>query len=223
MALLASRIIEGARDRHPAFDPRRTPDPSALRFLSSYRKELAGKVAAIDDMALVVTQAVSMPLGTFDDGITLTANRYVAGVTALDNKATPETHDIEVIPWAHRFDRNQPVNAAWEYGGKLFLRSPDTLWRDITELTISYVASMTTDLATLADDVGLPAEAERACTEAVAQFMAKRGHADPALPPIDKSEFAREADKAEGSYLADVANRITGRRFRTRDVWHPGQ
>lgn len=222
MPLLAQRVIESARDRHSAFDPRRVPDPSALRFLSAYRKELAGKVAAIDETQLAVTQAVAMPLAVFDDGIALNANRYIAGIMAKDNQATPEYWPVDLIPWAQRNDINTPLAAAWEYGGKLYLRGPSTVWRNITELGIALVPSMDTDLAALTDDVGLPPEAERACVEAIAAYMAKRGHNDPALPAINLSLFTDEARKAEAEYLADVANRNTGRHFRTRDVNYYG-
>jgi hypothetical protein len=218
VALLAERIIESARDRHAAFDRRRVPDPSALRFLSAYRKELAGKVAKIDETALVTTQAQAMPLVTFDSGITLTANRYIAGVTAKTNQTTPQYWPVDLIPWAHRNDINSPLAAAWEYGGKLYLRPPATAWRDIVEIGIALVATMATDLAALTDDVGLPPEAEKACVEATALFMAKRGHNDPTLPAISLASFNDEAIKAEGAYLEDVNNRNTGRHFRTRDV-----
>lgn len=218
MALLAERVIESARDRHAAFDRRRVPDPSALRFLSAYRKELAGKVAAIDETQLAVEQTEAMPLGDFDGGITLDANRYIAGVVARDNSPAPRTIPIDLIPWAQRNDINSPLAAAWEVGGVLYLRGPETAWRFITEIGILMVPSLTTDLAALSDDVALPAEAEKALVENTAYFMAKRGHNDPNLPAISLAAFAEEAARAEASYLADVANRNTGRHFRTRDV-----
>ena len=218
MPLLAERVIESARDRHSAFDRRRIPDPSALRFLSAYRKELAGKVAAIDETALAVEQTVAMPLAVFDSGITLTANRYVAGVVAKDNSSTPRYIPVDLIPWAHRNDINSPLAAAWEVNGVLFLRGPSTAWRNITQIGIMYVPSLTTDLAALSDSVGLPVESERVLIEQTALFMAKRGHNDPGLPPIPVNDFRRDAEKAENDYLDDVRNRNTGRHFRTRDV-----
>lgn len=221
--LSAERVIEAARDRHPAFDRSRTPDPSVLRFLSQYRKELAGRVAAIDETALVTSVTFSMPLSDHEAGITLPANRYIAGITAKDNNATPNYYPVDLIPWAHRNDINAPLSAAWEYGGKLYLRSPASAWRYITEIGVAIVPSMDTDLATLADDVGLPTEAERALTEACAFFMAKRGHNDPLLPPIDMQGFASAASNAESEYLHDVNNKNTGRTFRTRDVNYYGQ
>ncbi len=218
MPLLAERIIESARDRHSAFDRRRVPDPSALRFLSAYRKELAGKVGEIDETALAVEQTEAMPLGDFDSGITLEANRYVAGIMAKDNSATARYLPVDLIPWSHRNDINSPMAAAWEVNGVLYLRGPSATWRNITEIGIMLIPSMETDLEALDDEVGLPVEAERALIENLALFMAKRGHNDPALPAIQLQLFREDAIKAEADYLRDVSNRSTGRHFRTRDV-----
>ena len=46
--LVAGDLITSARDRSPTFDDRRHPDPVLLRALSSYQKELLGKIIRLD-------------------------------------------------------------------------------------------------------------------------------------------------------------------------------
>lgn len=219
--LTAGRVIEAARDAHPAFDRKRSPDKIVLRFLASYQRELAGKVAAIDETLLVTDEIVLISAVDFEAGITLPANRYVAGVTAKDVRSTaasPQFTEVKLIPWAHRHDRNSPLAAAWQYGGKLYLRSPASAWANISEIGISLVAAPG-DLDALADVLVLPDEAEKALRDNTALFLAKRGHTDPGLPAIPINDFRIDAERSELEYLRDVANRLTANTFRTRDVW----
>jgi hypothetical protein len=221
VALPARRIIESARDRHPAFDHRRTPDPSALRFLSDYRKELAGRVAQINENLLAVEQTVAMPLVSFDAGITLNANRLIVGVVARDTSVPPVTINLDLLPWAQRLDSNTPMAACWQVNGVLYLRSPANMWNNIVQIGILMVPVLG-DLATMDDDTGLPVEAARALTENVAYYMAKRSHVDPAIPAIPLAQFYQDAKIAEQEFLFDIGNRQTTTHFRTRDVWRPG-
>lgn len=214
-------VIERARDRHPAFDRNRNPDAVALRYLSDYVRELHGKVAKIDETALVTEHLVAMPLANHDAGIVLPANRYVAGLAATlvgHTAESPRVVPAALIPWAHRFDRNTPTAAGWLYMGRLFLRSPASHWRTVTQLGVGLVLTPVA-LVTLDDVLPLPDEASQASVERVALLLARRGHTDPSLPAIDITAFAAAADTAEAVYLADVANGVEANHFQTRDVW----
>lgn len=218
--MLASEVILSARDRHRAFDRNNCPDAVALRFLSGYVAELHGKITRLDETALVSEQVVNMPMADFDEGITLLANRRVVGVTP--QLTNDDVGVIDLIPWEHRNDRNQPSAAAWMYNGKLFLRSPSTLWNNVATVTVSYIPLPVT-LTTMGATVPLPDMSVTACVEKTAAFMARRGTTDASLPPINLKEFVYAANEAESLYLDEVKDRITGVMFRTRDVWPSGR
>lgn len=220
--MTAGEVIESARDRHPAFARNRNPDAVVLRYVSDYARALHGKVAAIDEAALVTDGVTTpLPLDDHDAGIPLLPNRYVAGVAAR-LRSTPDhacTLPVTLVPWANRLDHTNPSASAWVHGSVLSLRPPATRWRLVAEVIVSLVPVPVT-LTSLADPLPLPDTASLALVEQTAFFMARRGHTNPALPGIDIAVFAAAASSAEAAYLADVANRLTVEPIQTRDVRH---
>lgn len=210
MSIIAARVINGARDRHPLFDPEHTPPRVALRALSDYVQELHGKVAAIDEGALAVALATAMPLGDFAEGITLPANRYVQEASYV---TAGEEFPIDLVPFAHRFDPRRTRNPlAWVQDGALHLEGQASDWAAATEVRVRYVP-VPAELAADTDTLPLPDTARRACVEYVAGFMATR-----AAEGLDATVFLARAEAAEREFLADVGNRRTAVVFRTRDT-----
>jgi hypothetical protein len=221
MALLASAIIDAARDRHPAFDRGQTPDPSALRFLSAYARELHGRVAKVNEGALGLVHEQPLPLADFAAGIALPAHRALLEVEAVmvgDSAENPQRKQLDVVHLTQRNDRQTSIAAAWTLAGVLFLRPPAALWSDASKIRTTYVA-VPIPLASLGAALALPDTAEEACTASVARFMAGRGAARDGVPPIDFLRFDRDQQRAEELYLADAANSLAGTVFYTRDVW----
>lgn len=219
--LTAGGVINAARDRHAAFDRRRTPDGVLLRHLSAYTKQLHGRISSIDPDILRVEQSTAFPLADHEAGITLPDNRFVAAVSIADNSTPANNYPIELIPAITRNDLNAPVLAAWQIGSKIYLRSPASLWTRASSIAISYIA-IPVPLTKLSDTLAVPDTAELACIESVALLLARRGHNDPNLPRIVVREFADVFTDAEDQFLKDIANRLGGRRFRTRDIYRPG-
>lgn len=222
MATVA-QVIDKARDRHAAFDRKTIPDRMARRFLSDYCRQLQGRVEAIDPGALRVEQVVPMPLGDFDAGFTLSPDvRYVAEIVAKEpaTVANPRTFPVTIINVEQRNAPNGPLAAAWLVGNVLHLRSPASLWQNIGSLAVAYVPTPT-ELTDGTYNIPLPDAAELACVERLAEFMARRGTLDSAAPPINLDTFTSAADRAEGAYLADVANRLTGQVWFTQDTYRP--
>lgn len=223
MATLAGTVIDKARDRHAAFDRKRVPDRMARRFLSDYVRQLHGKIAAIDPEALRVDLEQALPLVDHDAGIALPANRYVASVVAWDPAtANPRQSYPVVLINAEQADaRNSPWRAAWTVGSTLFLRGPASAWTNLDSVAIAYIP-IPVELTTLDGATGtlpLPDTAELACVEQLAFFMARRGAMEPNAPPIDVRMFADVAQATEAAFLVDIANRLTGQVFFTRDDW----
>ncbi|MGH3428480.1 MAG: hypothetical protein ACRDQZ_13085 [Mycobacteriales bacterium] len=223
MAITAATVIDEARDRHAAFDRKRIPDRMARRFLSNYAIQLHGRILAIDPDALRVDVVTALPLADFDAGIALPAGvRYIADVvtTEPDTVANPRTVPVTLLPAAQRNAPNGPLAAVWQVGSTVYLRSPATLWRYMGSITIAYVP-LPVELADLNAVLPVPDAAKLACVESVAAFMARRGSTDSSAPEIDLQEFNQEKTEAEGAYLADVANRLTGQVWITQDTYRP--
>src|SRR5512146_2493014 len=120
MTLIAGDLISAARDTHAAFNKERTPPATALRLLWQYAKELHGKIANVDPMLLITDLSIPMPLADYNAGYELPANRYVQEVRAVDG--TGSTRQVDLVPFAHRFDHNQRVHVAWTEADFLHLR-----------------------------------------------------------------------------------------------------
>lgn len=218
MTLLAGTIIANARERHPSFDQTRTSNKVALNFLSAYARELQGKITTIDPEAIRLNQTTALPLAVHANGIALPANRHVVEVVALDSAG--KEYPVNLIPATHRLDRTTKAASAWQIGATLYLTSPASLWARMANIAVAYVP-IPTPLTTLTGATGtlaVPDTAELCLTERVAAFMAKRA---PAEAKVDVAGFLRDAIEAEGSFLTDIANRLTGQMIQTRDVYDP--
>lgn len=227
MPRLVASIINAARDRHVSFDPQRHPSGPLFRFLAQYTAKLSGKVALIDPEAggLAAEVSVNLDVFPFVAGVVLAANRFVTEVVLVDKaSAVPQqSYPIDLIDAAQRFAPNGPRAAAWQMGNNLFLRGRYEDWINYGSVTIRYVGGLAAEGANEAKaaNMTLPDESELACVENTALFMAKRGHNDPKLPPIDLGAFKATADEAESDYLDVVRRRVTGRVFFTQDTWRP--
>lgn len=221
MPLLAGTVIDTARDRHAAFTKERHPNKAALRELSAYAKSLHGKILQIDPDVLRVDVVTALPLAVFDDGIALPANtQYVAEAVARFPATSSRTpFPITIIDSAARNALNAPRGAAWQVGNVLYLRSPDTLWRDFDAIALA-VVTLPGDLADLTDNLALPDAANFACIERLASFFAGR-EAEETESKISTQRFDAKAEKAETEYLNTVRAALTGKSFFTQDVWHP--
>lgn len=221
MAVLAGDVIDAARDRHAAFDRQRHPNKGALRYLSGYVKALRGKIMAIDPAMVRVELPVVLPLANHDAGIALPAGTLLVDEVAGTFLKQPQPPwPIPIIDITARFAPNAPTGAAWQQGSTLFLRGPDTLWRDFASVTLYLVATPLT-LTELDDPLAIPDAAELACTEACALFFAGREVQEASESKISLQKFVGTAAGAESDYLDTVKAGLAGKVFVTQDVWRP--
>jgi hypothetical protein len=216
MTLTAGPILEAARDRHVSFDRRHHPDPSCLRYLSGYVRTLHGTVAVIDETALAVEEIIALPLFDFSLGAAVPANRTIVGAVLKDARGI--VYDFDLVQWGNRHDRNRARLVAWEVGGRLYLSGAATDYTSYSEIGLLLVP-IPVDLTSLTSAIGLPDSAQQCLETKVALFMALRGHDDEAMPKPDARALASEASEAETRFLADIGNRVAGRRFPVRDVF----
>lgn len=217
MAILAGDVIDEARDLHPAFDKNRNPVKIVRRALSRYVTDLLSKINQIDETALTIEQLTVMPLGVFANGIVLPANRGVQEVGAVDTQG--RVLSVDLIPAGQR-DQPRKRATAWIINGVLYLSGVASDWNTVASVSVRYTPAAG-QVLTDADVLALPDSARSTVIAALGAFMAKRGQTDKDgdLPPIDVQTFAADAAKAEGDYLAEVANTLTSQVFRVRDVW----
>ncbi len=215
MSLTAGTIIDQARGRSQTFDLTRHPNKVVLQFLSAKVRELHGKVAKIDPEAIRTEVTADLPLSDHEAGIALGTTRFVAEVVAFD--ANESEFPITLLPATHRLDEATSTASAWQIGDRLYLTSPAALWTNVVRISVALVG-VPDSLTSLASVVALSDAAEMALVEACAAFMARRS--DVALK-LDVRGIVAYAQECEKTYLEDVANRLTGQVFQTRDVYRP--
>ncbi len=228
MSRLVSGVITSARDRHKAFDRQRTPNGLLYRFLADYCQEVAGKVMQIDPTygGIEETIVYSLPLDDFDAGMALGPGRIVTDIVVIEPVGTNGRQMVKV-PLIHREQRfapNRPARAAWQEGLNLYLSAPDTRWDSYGSVEVQVVQNFTdanvAELQSPAAILPLPDAAAKMVADALAYFMARRGHSDPQLPPLDVDRFERDLEKSEAAFYNAVIQRNVGRTFFTADVMH---
>lgn len=215
MPLTAGTVIETARDVHPAFEERRVPARALLRQLSAYHKELVGKVAHMDESAITATATFPFPSNTFPS-LALPAYDYLRGATLRSGTDHSDTRALVIIPWAARKDPG-PFPSAWIDGANLVLQGRDLDWGAWDQLEVEYVPNAP-DLTALSSTFLVPDTALGTLAAHLARFMARRGHMDPALPPIPLSLLEQQAHDAEEAFLRDIFLRRGAQTIVTREV-----
>jgi hypothetical protein len=228
MSRLVSGVITSARDRHKAFDRQRTPNGLLYRYLADYCDEVRGKVMQLDPSygGLEETIVYQMPLADFDAGLALGPGRVVNDVVAIEplGNAGRQMIPVSLISRGQRFASNGPAMAAWQEGTVLFLRAPAERWTSYGSIEVQVVSQFTdADVVALQNPAAilpLPDAASKMVADALAYFMARRGHNDPNLPPIDVDRFERDLEKSEQAFLQSVVHRNVGKTYFTADVMH---
>lgn len=220
MAVTLDTIVTAARDRHPAFDVRRTPSALLVRYLSGYQKLLQGKALQRNRRALLASQTTSLPLADFAAGITLPANVYVEG--GVVTNATDATQQLPLLIVDASIRLRVPVGmlAAWLDGlTKLKLTGTANGWLSWGSVTVDYVPACA-PLTKLSDTIVLPDDTEQVFVEQAAAFMYARSHKDPNLPAISLAEITlsrKMADRTEADWLDSLGARRVGQAFQIQD------
>ncbi len=217
MTLVVSDIINSARDEHPSFDERRHPDRVLVRMLSRYQRELVAKALHRNAAVLLQRTSVTLPLANFDAGITLPANKFVSGADAILATDTTVRTPIELLDWGRHSDP-APFPSGWIENGVLYLQGQARDWERYGSIVVFYIpepAELTSPNSTFV----LPDSAAPALVANTAAFMVRRGHNDPALPPVDAQFFYLRAAAIEESWLQEISRQRHLQILEVRDVW----
>lgn len=202
MSFTASDVVNAARDRHPAFDPKTAPDAVAWRFLQQFARTLASEVVQRKPEALVRTALVTtLPLAAFGAGITIPTRLIVDDVSVLRSGGVSPTDDapVRLVHPGQRFTTRAPL-FAYLVGDTVQLGGVDTDWMPYTSVTVRYVPVPTvTDGSTALpfdDDAMTP------CVLALADFLGQRRQGMSDAPPPNL--WTGEAFAARTTYLTRI-------------------
>lgn len=220
MAVTLDTIITAARDRHPAFDVRRTPSALLVRHLSAYQRVLQAKALQRNRRTLLSSVTVPVPLDTFPT-ITLPPNAYVSGgVVKMASDATQEL-PFYIIDASARFGR-VPFPSGWLGGQQntvLTVAGTPNDWTQFGAVVVELVPACV-DLVKLSDTLVLPDESLSVFIERAALFMYNRGHKDSNVPPITRADTGlalQTAMQAEGDWLDSLGAQRAGQAFQIQD------
>lgn len=195
MPILASVVVDQARDYHPGFDPRSTPDKAALRALSRYQRRLAQKVTEVNEEALATTLSFSKTLvdaaalaGITGAGLVIPDHILILGAFTKKVLDPSRRFRVDLIPYANlgmealrRFPSAflirqvlHPVNS-YESGSMVIKGSASAThgWEDLDGIDLLIVLTPPA-LTTMASEISLPDTVEDALVTNLALFMARR-------------------------------------------------
>lgn len=200
MTLIASDVIEDARDLHPAFDDNTHPDGVLLRALNRLQMQLMGRALERYPSLYSDTETIALPLTDFALGVSLTQPFFVDDLVGVRAGCTDTP--IPIIPYEHRSDA-QPHLFAYLVNRFLFLGRKASAWNGLDSLTIRYTTTLP-QLATLEDELVIPDEARTALSLALAEVMAARGTQREDITPPDVSYFLGKAANAADLWLTNL-------------------
>lgn len=206
--------INSARDLHPAFDKRSTPDVVALRHLALYQQDLLAKIAETKLDRLHVSQTIPLPLAHFDDGAQIDPYLRVHGGKVLWNTTTFPTLQpapLEIVEYPLRLDYVLDTSkpAAYIEAGVLKLLGVAQDWTDFATIVLD-LFPQGPEVIGIDDQMLLPGSPMRACVASLGLFMGGR-----AIPPVTPAVDAG----AQDSYIDEVTERRRAVVGTIRETW----
>lgn len=227
MTITAQEVITAARDQHAAFSDERTPNRLLLRQLVGYKRRLFQKITNVNPSVLqVLATDVTVDIATFnfDLGADLGAHLYILpdGEVEPQNEIDPgDRAKFWLISQLTRLN-SRPLLSGWMRGNRLFLQGNAVDWSGFVTLHLSVIPIPTGPTA-LGDDFDpMPDSGYETLVNYCAHFMAKRGHLDPTLPPLNAGEFRADWATAEQELLTEFGLLKKARKIRTIDTFPGG-
>jgi hypothetical protein len=205
MAIAVGQVVEQARDVHPAFAERNSPEPICIAFLNRYVQGLVARVRRVNTDLLVQQHAVPLPLADFEAGYAgLPAFQEIRRDAVLrygdvERIATQTVAALRLMPpqWP----------AFYMEGSSLFLAGREADWTGATSLVVRLIPAMVKMSAPTENVPLLPDEAEGALVDQLAAWMARRTADAAGAPPIDRAFLAAQAAESEALFMEQVMRR----------------
>ena len=227
MTITAQEVITAARDEHQAFSPERNPSGMLLRQLRQYLPRLFQKITDVNSSVLqVVATDITVDILTFDfvNGEDLGDHLYILpdGEIEPQNEIDPgDRSKFHIISQNVRLF-SRPALSGWMRGNRLFLQGSEQDWSGFITLHLSVIPTPAGPATVQANFDPLPDSGRQTLVAFLARFMAKRGHNDPTLPPIDNATFQQEHLAAEQELLTEFGLRKKARKIKTLDTFPAG-
>lgn len=210
------QVINEARDFHPAFTDRQTPEEVALRTVDRYDEELYQKIVERESDFLVSTEEISLPLNDFAAGYTLPDFMEHRGGSVF-YQASNARGELHIIP--HR-SRLQPgtTHPAYIINGTLHLAGDEKDWSHLDKIEFYYVPTRA-PLSDMTTNSTLPDEMKPAVVERLALFMAQRGPDGNGKSPVPINLTREDWLSTEARVLGTIANSRRADTGHVREVW----
>lgn len=217
MAWTPEEVINAARDIHPSFDERQTPDAAARRAVDRYDEKLFQRILDIEPEEFLSTHEISFPLADFEAGYDGLPDfvSHLGGEVYFQDSSFQE--NLNIVPHRSRHAPGHP-NAAYFQDGDLFFVGRKQDWGDVDKVVFFYTAPRT-PLAALDTESALPDTVKPAVVEKLALFMASRGPNGMGEDPVPISLTVEEWRETEANCLASVAGKTRGTETTVREVW----
>lgn len=216
MPWTAADIILEARDHHPAFDERQTPDPVARRTVDRYAAELYDLLLEREADEIISTEEISFPLTDFDAGYDLPDFVFHHNGEVFYN-GTAFQDPLNIVPFQSRHTPGVP-NAAYIRENTIHFVGNEADWT-VVEKVEFYYSPPRTPLADLTTDSELPDVLKPAAVKRLALFMAQRGPEGRGTEPVPISLTAEDWKESEQRGLRAVGRKRSSDVGHIREVW----
>lgn len=205
-------VIRAARDRHPAFTIRQTPDSLLYRFIEQLQQRLLAQIADLRRDAIVSLFPIELPIEDFEAGVELPDHILIHGGDVHYPGSRPR-RDLVIVGFHTRnFYPVQPT--AYISGTHLFLLGDPGAWNEISSIDLKYFprGGQVTGKAT---ELVLPQDPLEVCAAACVSFMASRD----TTGEVDKADFLAQREIAEARYMDRATGRNRATVSRIQEVW----
>lgn len=219
MSFTVADVILEARDFHPAFTDRQTPNVVAVRAVNRHAGDLYSDIAARDRAYFTQVEAIAMPLAVFANGYTLTGNVHMplSGDVYL-TEALDSPLPLGLVPYGNRYSPKTSW-PAYLRGDVLHLIGIETDWSGVDHIDFAYIPQRT-QLTLSTDTPALPDEAKKVLVDRLALFMAARGpQGTVGEGPIQINLEAADVRDDVERFLKNIGGRRRVAAKYVREVW----
>jgi len=225
MSVTAAEVITAARDGHAAFSKQRHPNLVLLRALARYKRQLWSRITNVNSSVLAVEDTIDIQAFNFTTGYAFPANLYVlpdGEVSHPSDRNPSDRSKFSIVGQVVRL-ASRPLFSGWFVQQQLYLQGELKDWGQAINLYVHYVA-MPTGPTAMDDDFDPAPDSISPVLECfLAHTMAKKGHLDESLPPIDRREFRVDWTDAENKFLLEQGEKRKAHRIKTLDVFPGGR